>query len=82
MNNLNVLGPRRMTPKQLREPFNLMPMMGDKPHAPRIPAHQHSEAVVFDFVQPASPSGRLVGWAGQAWLAEVGEGYATQQHGV
>ena len=44
-------------------------------------AHQHSETVVFDFV-PASPSGRLVGWAGQAGLAEVGEGYATQQHGV
>jgi hypothetical protein len=41
-----------------------------------------AEAVVFDLVQPASPSGRLGGWARQAGLAEVGEGYATQQHGV
>jgi hypothetical protein len=34
MNNLDVLGLTRMTTKQLREPFNLMPMMGEKPHAP------------------------------------------------
>jgi hypothetical protein len=59
-----------------------VPVPGEKPHAPRIAAHKHSEAVVFDFVQPASPSGGLVGWAGQAGLAEVGEGYATQQHGL
>jgi hypothetical protein len=32
---------------------------------------------VFDFVQPASPGGRLVGRAGQTGLAEVGEGYAS-----
>src|SRR5262245_44554692 len=53
---------------------------GEKPHARRIAAHEHSEAVVFDLVQPASPSGRLRGWARQAGIAEVGEGYATQQH--
>jgi hypothetical protein len=41
-----------------------------------------AEAIVFDLVQPPSPSGRLGGWAWQAGLAEVGEGYATQQHGV
>jgi hypothetical protein len=51
-------------------------------HACRFAAHEHSEAVVFDLVQPASPSGRFCGWARQAGLAEVGEGYATQQHGV
>jgi hypothetical protein len=37
---------------------------------------------VLDFVQPPGPSGRLVCWAGQAGLTEVGEGYATQQHAV
>jgi hypothetical protein len=36
---------------------------------------------VFDLVQPPSPSERLRGWAGQAGLAKIGEGYATQQHG-
>jgi hypothetical protein len=41
----------------------------------------HAEAAVLDFVQPASPSGRLGGRAGQAGFAEVGEDYATQQHG-
>jgi hypothetical protein len=40
------------------------------------------EAVVFYLVQPHDPSGRLLGWARQAELAEVGEGYATQQHAV
>jgi len=55
---------------------------GEKLHARRIAAHEHSEPVVFDFVQPPSPSGRLGGWAGQAGLADVGEGYATQQHGL
>jgi hypothetical protein len=41
---------------------------GEKPHARRIAAHQHSEAVMFDLVQPARPSGRIVGWgwAGKA----------------
>jgi hypothetical protein len=29
MNNLDVLGLTSMTTKELREPFNLMPMMGD-----------------------------------------------------
>ena len=28
---------------------------------------------MFDLVQPPSPSGRFLGWAGQAGLAEVGE---------
>jgi len=59
-----------------------VPVAGEKAHTCRVAADQHSEAVVFDFVQPSSPSGRLVGWAGQAGLAKVGEGYATQQHGV
>src|SRR6266545_7841740 len=27
-------------------------------------------------------SGRLGGWARQAGLAEIGEGYATQRHGI
>jgi hypothetical protein len=31
MNNLDVLGLTRMTTKQLRKPFKLMPMMGDNP---------------------------------------------------
>jgi hypothetical protein len=48
----------------------------------RTPAsHKHSEAVMFDFVQPTGPSGRLCGWARQAGLAEVGKAYAAQQHG-
>jgi hypothetical protein len=59
-----------------------MPIAGEKPHARPIAAHQHSESVVFDFVQPTGPSGRFLGWAGQAGLAKVGESYATQQHGV
>jgi hypothetical protein len=59
-----------------------VPVAGEKPHARSVAAHQHSEAVVFDLVQPASPSGRLDGWAWQAGFAEVGEGDATQQHGV
>jgi hypothetical protein len=33
---------------------------------------------MFDLMQPSSPAG---GWAGQARFAEIGEGYATQQHG-
>ena len=53
-----------------------------KPYARRVAAHEQTEAIVLDLVQPPSPSGRHVGWAGQAGLAEVGEGYATQQHGV
>jgi hypothetical protein len=40
-----------------------------QPHAVRIAAHEHSEAVVFDLVQPPSPGGRRGGWAGQAGLA-------------
>ena len=59
-----------------------MPVAGEKPHARRVAAHQHPVAVVLDLVQPAGTGGRLGGWAGQAGLAEVGEGYATQQHGV
>src|SRR5262249_26919511 len=47
-----------------------------------IAAHQHTEAVVLDLVQPPGPRGRLGDWAGQAGLAEVGESYATQQHGL
>jgi DNA invertase Pin-like site-specific DNA recombinase len=58
----------------------VVPVAREKPHARRIAAHEHSEAVVFDLVQPPNPSGRLGGWAGKAWLAKVGEGYATQQH--
>jgi hypothetical protein len=65
-----------------KRPGPVVPVAGEKSHARCIAAHQHSEAVVFDFVQPPSPSGRLVGWARQAGFAEVGEGYATQQHGV
>jgi hypothetical protein len=49
------------------------------PVAGAIAAHEHSEAVVLDFVQPPRSSGRFVGWARQAGFAEVGEGYATQQ---
>ena len=45
-------------------------------------AHQHAEAVVLDLVQPARTGGRLGGWAGQAGLAEIGEGYAAQEHAV
>jgi hypothetical protein len=45
-------------------------------------AHEHSEAVVLDLVQPTGTGGRLRGWARKAGLAEVGEGYATQQHRV
>jgi hypothetical protein len=60
----------------------VVPVAGERPHARRVTAHEHSEAVVFDLVQPPSPSGRLGGWAWQAGLIEVGEGYATQQHGV
>src|SRR5262249_58333086 len=41
-----------------------VPIAGAKPHARRIAAHKHSDAVVFDLVQPPSPSGRLLGWAG------------------
>jgi len=60
----------------------VVPVAGEQPQPRRVAAHQHSEAVVFDLVQPPSPSGRFRGWAGQAGLAEVGQGYATQQHGV
>ena len=42
----------------------VVPVAGEKLHVPRIAAHEHSEAVVLDLVQPTSPSGRLVGWAG------------------
>src|SRR5260370_122935 len=65
-----------------KAPGPVVPVAGEKPHARSVAAHEHSEAVVFDLVQPLSPSGRLGGWAWQARLAEVGEGYATQQHGV
>ena len=56
----------------------VVPVAGEKSHAITVAAHEHSEAVVFDFVQPPTPSGRLGGWAGQAGFTEVGEGYATQ----
>jgi hypothetical protein len=59
----------------------VIPVPGEKPHAAPVAAHQHSEAVVFDFVQPSSPSGRLRGWARQARLAEVGKGTQIPQHG-
>jgi hypothetical protein len=36
-----------------------------------------AEAVRFDLARR-----RLFGWAGQAGLAEVGEGYATQRHAL
>jgi hypothetical protein len=36
-----------------------VPVAGEKPHACRVAAHQHSEAVVLDLVQPPSPSGWL-----------------------
>ena len=58
-----------------------MPVAREEPHARRIAAHEHSEAVVLDFVQPPSPGGRLGGCVRQAGLAEVGKGYTTQQHG-
>jgi hypothetical protein len=54
---------------------------GEKPHAPGIPAHQQSEAVVLDLMEPPVTSGRFQRWARQAGLAEVGEGNAAQQHG-
>src|SRR5262245_42833641 len=40
--------------------------------------HQSTTRTVglLDFMQPPSPSGRFRGWARQAGLAEVGEGYA------
>jgi len=38
--------------------------VGEKPHARRIAAHNHSEAVVFDLVLPTGTGGRLRGWAG------------------
>src|SRR5262249_61844636 len=59
-----------------------MPVAGEKAHAFGVAPHQHSEAIMLDLVQPPSPNGRLVGWAGQAGLAEVGEGDATQQNGA
>src|SRR5262250_1611927 len=55
----------------------VVPVAGEKPRTRPITAHQHSEAVVFDFVQPPGPSGGFLGWAGQAGFTEVGEGYAT-----
>jgi hypothetical protein len=42
---------------------SVVPIAGEKPHAARIAAHEHPEAVVFDLVQPPSPSRRLRGWA-------------------
>ena len=59
----------------------IMPVTSEKPHAGSIAAHQHAKPIVLDFMQPACPSRRLRGWARQAGLAEVGEGYSTQQHG-
>ena len=46
----------------------IMPVAGGKPHAPRVAAHEHSEAVVFDFVQPPSPGQRPLNGARQARL--------------
>ena len=45
-----------------------MPVPGEKPHARRIAAHQHSEAVVLDLVQPPPPQRAdcRLGWAGKA----------------
>src|SRR5262249_26090106 len=36
----------------------IVPVAGEKPHASSVAADQHSEPIVFDFVQPTSPSGR------------------------
>jgi hypothetical protein len=40
----------------------------------------HSYTRLLDFVQPSCPRRRLIGSAGEAGFAEVGEGHATQQH--
>jgi hypothetical protein len=72
----------RGTRDQWKAAGPVVPVAGEKPHARPVAAHQHSEAVVLDLVQPPAPSGRLLSWARQARLAEVGEAYATQQHGV
>jgi hypothetical protein len=37
----------------------VVPVAGEKPHARRIAAHEHSEAIVFDLVQPLLARGRL-----------------------
>src|SRR6266581_3035906 len=49
-----------------------------EPHSWAVLPGNDSEAVVLDLVQPTGARGRLLGWAGQAGLAEGGEGYATQ----
>src|SRR5262249_39071426 len=59
----------------------VVPVAGEKPHAITVAAHEHAETVMLDLLQPPVPSGRLGGWARQAGRGEVGEGYATQQHG-
>src|SRR5262249_41432437 len=63
---------------QREAPGPVVPVASEQAHARSVAAHQHSEAVVLDLVQPAR-TGRLGGWAGQAGLAEVGEGDVTQQ---
>jgi hypothetical protein len=52
---------KRCARDQGKAPGPVVSVAGEKPHARRVAAHEHSEAVVFDLVQPPSPSGRLRG---------------------
>jgi hypothetical protein len=46
----------------------VVPVAGEKPHARRVAANEHAEAVVLDLMQPPSPSGAAsrLGWASRA----------------
>jgi hypothetical protein len=46
----------------------IMSVTSDETHTIRIPLSDDAEAIVFNFVDPAWPSWRLFGQAGQASL--------------
>jgi hypothetical protein len=50
----------------------VVPIAGEKPHARRVAAHEHTEAVVFDLVQPLGAEGQLIGFGREARRDEPG----------
>jgi hypothetical protein len=55
--------PRQRLDDQREAVREVVPWSAVEPHAHTLLAGDDAEAVVFDLVQPPSPSGRFCGWA-------------------
>jgi hypothetical protein len=73
--------PRQRLDDQREAVREVVPWSAVEPHAHTLLAGDDAEAVVFDLVQPPSPSGRLGGWAWQAHGSQK-SGKATRRNNM